>query len=183
MSRKTKFVESFLPGKSYFLTVKSPSPKHWTIGWMRSIIKKWSTRYYVIREKNKDQPGYHFHAVLQLDGPPPSRFYKKGIHMHLLRVAAPSDGKGVVNTIGMVVAAPQNFNGNELEEIRHHDPEWAQTVQHEQIMDTIYKTHDKRNRKAEHLARLYTYMHKEAADPVQFVDYLFVTNNKSHEMA
>lgn len=172
----------FTPGKTYFLTVKSDKEAHQRIGWVRDLVRQYSTTYYVVREANKVKKGYHFHALLRLEGPPPKRFFKKGVHMHLLCVGRKShpDADGRPDLEGVTQEGPVKFTKLELADMRHDGYADHELVATNQLFSSIHRAHVKTKKKHDNVANVLNYMHKERpSEALQYVDYLLVVRGKS----
>ena len=73
-----------------FLTLRAkPDDKSKNkIDYVRKLITKYSDSCFITRESNKQNRGYHFHAIycLRPGLERPKSFFKKGVHMHEVSV-------------------------------------------------------------------------------------------------
>lgn len=77
-----------------FITVKpnDDKPRQQTIGWMNDRMKRVSSYYYIVREKNKVKQGHHFHILAQIDNEKlPGSWFRKGMHTHVRPLAGKSN--------------------------------------------------------------------------------------------
>lgn len=146
--------------KSYFLTFKGSRPQHQRIDFVRRMCAKLSKSYFIVRESNKQNDGYHFHALVRLDKYPPKNWFKKGCHIKLQRLGS--------------------FEGERTEPEPQPDPvvpedRPIERAEHYQLIEDHLKKQDD----AVHAAKTTSYMVKELAEPKQFENYVLVIRGRN----
>lgn len=149
-----------------FLTVKHHTIQ--TVGKVHDLCRKVSDEHFIVREKNKKTEGYHFHAFMIMKKEPTKQWFKKGVHMNLLKIGKRQDN------VGMVLPLP-GLTSSELAEAIHHEPAYALKVENDLIL------HSKRlflkgSLRKLHCDKVLSYMSKDlSGEAVHFVDYLYHT--------
>lgn len=74
--------------KGTFITIKPhcDTPRYQTLGWASDHLRKISDNFIVVREKNKINSNYHFHALVLKKKEPHKGWFKKGVHIHQCEV-------------------------------------------------------------------------------------------------
>lgn len=152
------------------------------IGFVADKCRKVSKTYFIVKEKNKDQPGYHFHALLKLDKKPSRGWYKKNVHMYMKQLGTctcicdgESVGEGIVNPAPSLTSITQN---DVYEADGKLDEEYSM-----QQLDRMLATADKQVRHKKDLDRVVNYMFKEyQSTHTQYRDYVLVVGGKSQTL-
>lgn len=163
----------------FFLTVKAVDPKvprTQKIGYVNDLLRKVSTHYLIVREKNLAMPGYHFHAIFSYDivkkgheSKPKPSWFRKGVHM---------DPKPVGDEKKKDPDFPRN-----LDEALHVQDEERERVKNftegdHLIEEATRKISDAKRRvnaafkKQGHVARIITYMYKDLPN-TEYVDVIY----------
>lgn len=154
----------------FFLTLKGPKKVHNKIDFTVKKCKKISKNFLVVREKNKNTEGYHFHALIKADDGPPKTWYTKGVHMHLKKVGK-SDTKE-----GHTMPVPDITRRDVvMDECPMHY--YVEAVEQRLIADI-----QKRQRRQTNVTKILTYMSKEMDMPMQYTDYYLSCRGKSCQL-
>lgn len=78
------FSSLFHNGDVKFLTVRNPDLKD--INSLDRQIKRFSSRYIIVRELDNDKVNCHYHAIVRLDRAIPLSFFKKGRHYNVRHI-------------------------------------------------------------------------------------------------
>lgn len=159
-------------GDYRFLTLRGAKPKEQKINYANSICKTISKTYLIVREKNHQNDGYHFHAILDCHKEPSKRFFKKGVHMHLKKIGRPDTLEG------FVLPLPDPFPTPKDRYDYGHDPTTMEDKEIHQI-DCLIQKRRKELRQNKHVERVLTYMSKDLDMPIQYHDYIYVHNGKN----
>lgn len=152
-----------------FLTVKGD--KYQTVQAVNKLVKKIARTYYIVRETNKKSKGYHFHAILDCIKEPSVNWFKKGIHMNLVKVGKPNT-KTIINI-------PITLTRDELHEWGEHCPAEAHDHKVDSKIDACIHKTVRTTDVNRHLERILKYMKKEQEFPAQYTDYMYVVSNKN----
>jgi len=164
--------ELFETSPVFFLTFKSEKTKHQSINFIDKLCKKLSSTYLIIREKNKVNEGYHFHALFKSVKTPPKRWFIKGVHMHLRQV-----GRSAVKS--KIVYPPPNVISRREIQDAYLEGLINLEVRNDEIMNRhIFPRQLKKLKLRENVDRLLLYMSKEAELPVQYHDYILCVGGK-----
>lgn len=112
----------------YFLTIKAQPgaiDKLQNTGYIHDQCKKISNQFFIVRELNKTQNGFHFHVLLSLKKNIHKGWYKRHCHYNLQKIGAPKEPPPrdkPVPTRDMV------FTLQEIEEARYLFPEEVQSM-------------------------------------------------------
>lgn len=165
----TSYNDVFSPENSYFLTLKGPDAKHQKIGYVNDLLRKVSSTYLVVREKNKISDGYHFHAIAKMEKKPPATWYKKGVHMKLQKIGSPEklpeDWK---------IPIPY-LSRRTLSDMREH---YEDNVIIDYLMEKTARVSLAKMRKNTQIEKVLRYMSKDLDMPMQYTDYIYVHNKK-----
>lgn len=146
-----------------FLTVKSNEIKK--IGKVSDMCRKVSDTFFIVRELNKATPGFHYHVIMKMNKEPHKGWYKKGWHIHLLKVGKPQT---------MVTMQPPSpgFSKKELYEIGQHDKTNARVIEMKQIESRLIDTVLKTKYYDTSVERVIRYMYKEFISPQRYINYI-----------
>lgn len=148
-----------------FLTLKGE--KFQKIGKVSDLVRKVSDTYYIVREANKKSAGFHFHALLSLTKKPSKSWFKKGVHMNLLKVGKPQDNTGMT-------IPPPPMTASMMSEWVHFEQKIASVHIEQVLIENQLTALQKRNRIDTHIRRILAYMAKEQEFPAQYTDYILV---------
>lgn len=152
------------------LTLKSPD--YTRIGQVSDHIRKVSSTYFVVEEPNRANSGVHYHAILKLKHEPPKRWFKKGIHINLLKV-------GRSNAV--VKPLPPLFPDSKKEILR--DKNEGVLTETEELTRHIALLADKSRRTLkiyQNVKRVVTYLLKELTVPLGYANYILKIRDKGH---
>lgn len=161
-----------------FLTVRGKETEQakQKIDYVHKMCSKISNTYFIVRERNKQNQGYHFHAIVKVDKEPTRAWYKKGLHIHFKRIARP-DSK-----VGFTI--PHNLDITGATYVAAHPAQDASIT--ESHNDQLINRAMQKMRKASYLQtcieRCLVYMSKEAEMPIKYHDYLLIHNGKSQDL-
>lgn len=151
-----------------FLTVKAPiGHRGQKIGYVNDMVRKIADKYFIIREKNKQNDGFHFHALLSQKRDIKPNWFRKGVHIHVNSFNSPFNG---VIPESAMEADVLKYG----EAILEHMP-----VEEIALVDSIVKERQKiqrlkcMSRKEKRLNRVVNYMEKDWTDThSQYLDYI-----------
>lgn len=149
------------------LTVKSP--KYQTIEKMRKMCLKVSNTFFIVREKNKKSDGYHFHALLKMASEPKKSWYKKGVHINLLKVGRNN---------GPPLPPPVFPESKSTLDKELYDGEINQKEHDEALIDVMLAKSMRNLRMLNHVRRVVNYVTKELTNPQQYVNYHLIIRKK-----
>lgn len=150
-----------------FVTVKSQSMAYQKIGKINDMLRRVATHYFIVREKNKQNDGFHFHALVSLRKDMKPNWFRKGVHINVKPVNN--------NKVGM-------FPTSEEE---HYFSKYGFNMdvplEDKVIIDTVAKCKAKDRmrvclgRKGQHIERTVNYMFKDfkADDFREYVHYIY----------
>lgn len=148
-----------------FITVRG-SGRWQKIGKVSDLLKRVSSNYFIVREKDKKGDGYHFHSLVSTNKDIKPNWYRKGIHIHVVPVG---DKKVRLPLI------PQDEE--EMLHLKYGDtiPEGIDKILIDGMLNLYSKDRIRHGRtvKNTHLARVVTYMFKELTIPQQYTNYLY----------
>lgn len=157
-----------------FLTIRDPRGKKFQrVQQVSKHLQKISKTYLIVREKNKQNDYYHFHALVKVDTPPTKNWFRKGVSFQLKKVGKPDKPLAVI---------PENtvITQRELHEMRSEGMEAEATeIRERQVLDRVMDTGLKSISRKKHVDRLLTYMGKEMKDPIQYIDYMYLLQGKN----
>lgn len=145
-------------------TLKGPKDRFQSISKVSDHLRKVSKTFFLVREKNKKDEGFHFHALLLLPKKPSKGWYRKGVYTHLQKV-----GRRARCPSGLSVGPPDDM-GWDLPEV--------QEILSEEALDRVIQTAVVRSSVEKSVGRLFSYMMKEF-HPERYVGYVLVCRGKS----
>lgn len=160
--------EPFLTGNPFYITLRGARPREQKMDWCVKHMKKISSTFVVVREKNKKAEGYHFHVLAKLKKVPHKGWYKKGVHIYVNRVYSYSQAKYV-------------FTGRERFELSCDDDEesFIESVHLDDIMKNAEKKMIEQVRREAHVKKILHYMSKDLDMPILYVDYQYILRGKT----
>lgn len=162
----------FSSSESYFLTFKSQNKKH-TLDFVRKLCSKVSNTYLICREANKQNDGYHYHAIIKKQDVIAEKWFVKGVHMRVYKVG---DRKPF---LGPKVYGDRCLYEMFEEEIREHMPYIEEEVINRKVVNGTYRVQRDR-----HTERVVDYITKEQGDQsLLYIDYTFIVKGKQHKHA
>lgn len=168
---KQQLIHLFSPVSSdvRFLTLRDPAgAKFQTIEKIYKHVKKIANTYFIVREKNKQNDFYHYHAIMKVTKEPSKSWFRKGIHMHLCKIGK-SDQKGALPP------PPINIT---VKDVREADGELDEQYE-EQLVDKVIEKAGKSMRRLTHAGRVVNYMFKDLETPAQYRNYMLVVQGKN----
>lgn len=160
-------------GDVRLLTVKSTTDKLSKISQIHKHLMKISNTYLITRENNKKTAGFHYHAVLKVQKEPSKSWFKKGIHMNLLKI-------GRYNGEIEGLNPPLSLEPSIKQLVR--EAEDGETTIDEVTSEVMKRTAErsmKNQERIKHIKRALDYILKELTCPEQYVNYQFVIKGKS----
>lgn len=176
MYQQVNNVAHFEKGKAFFLTYKGDG-KHQLMDTVVKRLKKVSNTFLVIREKNKIAMGYHYHALFKLKSDMKNiskRWFRKGVHMHLVDL---QESKSTLASFDYgdwkkdKLKNDTSMNENEIAKLKLQ-------IEMSKLYKKKYKL-EKRSKKQSTIEKILKYMSKEAQNPLQYTDYVFIYRKKS----
>lgn len=152
-----------------FLTIKGEG--YQKIGKVNDLVRKVSDTYYIVREKNKKSEGYHYHCLIDMKIEPNKAWFKKGVHMNLLKV-------GRANTKDRYVFVNRDLTDMDIAEWKEEDPVMAMAYQENAVVDKRIDAAIKSCKQVESVKRIIAYMNKEQEFPALYTDYILCVNKK-----
>lgn len=153
------------------LTVKSD--KYQTIEKIRKMCHKVSNTYFIVRESNKKQSGYHFHAILKIATEPPKRWYKKGVHINLLKIGR---NNGPPKPLPMFPESKSTL-AREL-----YDGEITQQEHDDKLIKVMLEKSQRNLRILNQIRCVVKYMFKELKVPRLYENYILVIRKKTFKV-
>lgn len=170
-----------------FITIKSllDNEKHQKIGYWSDRLRKISSNFYIIAEKNNNSPKNHYHALVSVDVEIPKKWYLKGVHY-------------MDKPVGNLWEASKPIIPESLEESEHiiYGPVCSPTLgskKSEALLDRmltleLHKMKNRArvrhltNRKIWHIESVMSYLNKELDVPSQYFNYILIINRRSHRI-
>ncbi len=166
------------------VTIKSKPDAHvrtQKISYWSDRLRKISKSFYIVREKNKLNNGYHFHAIVSLNEPDISKgWFKKGIHIHV---------KTIGNVNGQPLAKPiYPENSEEANHMLYGDEPLSVMdriiIDEHRRLEQSRKAKHSKNKKTLHVDSVLAYLNKDRTIlSSQFTDYAYYKNGKSVSIA
>lgn len=171
LSKETLLTNFHKLPRLLFITVRGPD--RWQkIGKVNDFIRRKSSNYFIVREKDKRKDGYHFHALVSQEKDIKPNWFRKGIHVHI---------KPVVS--GKTPHIPEC--AVEADILKYGTPDPPVGVERV-IHDTLYsiartkRTNHAQTVKNTKLLAILNYMFKEVTDNHQlYQDYIIKLSPKS----
>lgn len=166
--------------KSYFITIKPPMgapDKYQKVNFWSDRLRKLSSTYFIVREKNKAFDGYHFHALAVLATLPPKTWYKKGYH-YCVRKTGKSETFGTYlyqNENHLSITDVQEIMARQLDNSPHPDAELS-----DQILtgiNLVEQDLEKQHKNVYLMGKIIDYCCKEGP-LIQYYDYCLVSRGK-----
>lgn len=157
----------------FFITIKSSKVQHQKIDYAHKMIKKVSSNYFIIRERNKINQGYHFHCLVSLRKECiQKKWFRKGVHIHVIPLK-----QGVPNI-------PESQDEFYHKKERKENILLADGIPKESIPQVIKAENKLRMvrskcKKDNNIQKVLQYMNKDSPDR-QYIDYIYVKDNVSH---
>lgn len=174
----------FENGKSIFLTYKGEG-KHQKMDTIIKHCKKISSTFFVVQEKNKATPGFHYHGLLKLKEQklPPKRWFRKGVHMHIIEICPsnPNANIPIYDTKHDIEKYKEQIlleSKTELEKILNLNRLKLKIDQQKCLTNKI--NINKKVKKLNEINKILQYMNKEIENPKQYINYYLQIRNKSH---
>lgn len=166
----TEVKSHFMKGDIRFLTLRGHKAKEQKIGYVNDLLRKISRTYLIVRERNRQKDGYHFHAIVKVVKVPKKTWYRKGVHMNLKRV-------------GYLVPKPNTFSKQQMQDnvagLSFEDSKRVLTEMSKcnvddyiQRQEQVYVVRDV------DIDRVLHYMAKEMEMPCQYTDYIWSKQGK-----
>lgn len=141
------------------------------------MCKKLGKTFLIVRESNKKDKGYHYHAIVNVSTKPATSFFKKGIHIRLHKLGARYP-IGHNNGAGRL-PPPITFTKKELHEVQEY-PHIKEMVV-DAMTDAMFSIIHKKLNMCPHVNRVLSYLSKEIQtlpNPVQYQDYIYMKAGK-----
>ncbi len=159
----------------FFLTLRTSegNPKGDSPNCVHNILKKYSTDYFIVKEKDHKGKGFHYHAIWSCSAlrTPTGSFYKKGWHMH-------NTPLGDINPSSCLI--PESLDHVEYLQGNTEDTPLDEYIINKGLYEQKQQKSSKRSRvkKSGHVGRCVDYLLKEfPMIPVQYQDYIYVKKN------
>ena len=165
----TSIKSEFDNGKIYLLTFKSKTTKlrHQQIGFLSDRLKKISKTYLVVRETNKQDDKYHFHAVYKSTKHPPKSWFIKGVHMDVRKV-----GEYEHKAFPIEDFTAWSFNKQEHEDMIHYGEMTSKDLNKLKLQRRLNQVITRHLARKDHIDRVYAYITKELEKPKQYTNYI-----------
>lgn len=160
----------FMKGDIRFLTLRGHKSKEQRIGYVNDLLRKISSTYLIVREKNHSNDGFHFHAIVKVHTVPKKAWYRKGVHMNLKRV-------------GYLIPKPNTFTARHMHDnlagLEIDDAKRVLVAMSESNLDDyVQRATDVYVVRDSDISRVLCYMEKEMEMPCQYVDYIWSKRGK-----
>lgn len=139
-------------------------------------VKKISDTFFLVREKNKKDVGYHYHAILVVKKEPPRSWFRKGVHIHLTKL-----GRFTQDLKGFVPPIPE-MNSRDISEVNSHDPQEAEAILIDKVARQTYLKFQKKEQRLKYVRGVIKYLTKEFINPIQYVDYVYQIGRTNHTL-
>lgn len=153
-----------------FITVRGPG--RWQqIGKINDFLRKISSHYFIVREKNKKTDGFHYHALVSQTKDIKPNWFRKGVHIHVTTVAKSDRAPKI----------PECSDEDHFIKYGDNNPSGDEKI----IIDTLRKivqadrVQHRANVKLTHLNRIVDYMFKESSPQHSaYLDYILKSDKK-----
>lgn len=171
-----------------FITIKSllDNEKHQKIGYWSDRLRKISSNFYIIAEKNNNSSKNHYHALVSVDNNEiPKSWYLKGVHI-------------MDKPVGNLGEPSKPVIPESLEESEHiiYGSVCSPTLgskKSELLLERIFtlelhkmknraRVRHSTNRKIWHIESVMSYLNKELDIPSQYFNYILIINKMSHRI-
>lgn len=169
----SKYTSIFLSSRCYFLTLRHPDEKK-GINFVDKLVNKVSKTYIIVRERNKTQEGFHFHAIMKMSSLPKKNWFIKKVHMNI---------KPIGNHVPTV---PSLFTDSDINDAQATDggEEWVEHMIENQADRRFQRVLLKPTSQNDtHVRRVLCYMSKDLDMPIQYVDYIYCRRGKRQKIS